>query len=101
MKLMQIVFSPTGGTQKVADVLAAAMGMPAEKVDLCCPELPETAIGKEDAALIALPSYGGRVPALAAQRCHIYSHEFPEGHVLYGSEAYSCPNSILLLRSAG
>lgn len=68
MKVIQIVFSPTGGTQKVADTVAASFRLPVEKIDLCSPAAPQTEIAPEDVVLIAVPSYGGRVPAIAAER---------------------------------
>ena len=34
MKLYEMVFSPTGGTKKVADILAEAMGLERQIVDL-------------------------------------------------------------------
>ena len=34
MKLYEIYFSPTGGTKKVADVVAAALNGRAEQIDL-------------------------------------------------------------------
>ena len=68
MKTLQIVFSPTGGTQKVVDILSEGLGGMVEKLDLTNKDLKETALSPEDIAVIAVPSYGGRVPALAAQR---------------------------------
>lgn len=69
MKVYEIVFSPTGGTKKCADALARALG-DVEHVDLCdakC-DLAALAPGKDDIAVIAAPSYGGRAPALAVER---------------------------------
>ncbi|MCI8608644.1 MAG: 4Fe-4S binding protein [Firmicutes bacterium] len=70
MKLVQIVFSPTGGTQKVADILTEKWTGGVTRVDLSDGSLviSDIAIGQEDIALIAVPSYGGRVPDLAVQR---------------------------------
>lgn len=70
MKVAQIVFSPTGGTQQVADIITAAWGKPVDQVDLSDPGLDGSAlnVSQEDVAVIAVPSYGGRVPALAAER---------------------------------
>lgn len=73
MRAAQIVFSPTGGTQKVMDILTDGWGMPMERIDLSDPRMDEedwskAAFQKGDVALIAVPSYGGRVPVLAAQR---------------------------------
>lgn len=68
MRVVKIVFSPTGGTQKVADCLAKAWDQPTEQVDLSDPDLKPFQLDAEDLALIAVPSFGGRVPGLAAQR---------------------------------
>lgn len=70
MKLVQIVFSPTGGTQKVADIIAEEWEGPVTCVDLSDAETDYSGVKLEqgDAALVAVPSYGGRIPELAAQR---------------------------------
>ena len=34
MKVSQIIFSPTGGTEKVADVITNTWGLPVNKIDL-------------------------------------------------------------------
>ena len=70
MSYTQLIFSPTGGTKKVADALSGPWGEPVETIDLCDRQrdLSKTAFQPEDLVLLAVPSYGGRVPALAAQR---------------------------------
>ncbi len=70
MNVSQIVFSPTGGTKQVTDIITKAWGMPVNEMDLTNAETDYDSLGlkKEDIAVIAVPSYGGRVPALAAQR---------------------------------
>ncbi len=70
MKVSQIVFSPTGGTGRVAEVITQAWGGPVTKIDLSNTETDYSSLRleKEDIAIIAVPSYGGRVPSLAAQR---------------------------------
>ena len=70
MRIVQIVFSPTGGTQRVADIITAEWEKPVTKLDLSNATSDYTAINleKDDLAVIAVPSFGGRVPALAAQR---------------------------------
>ncbi len=70
MKTIQIVFSPTGGTQKTADLLLESWAAPHEIIDLSDPQVDFSAlpIEKEDAVLLAVPSFGGRVPEPAAQR---------------------------------
>ena len=69
-KVYEIVFSPTGGTQKVADVLTRAWGGETVGIDLTDREadLRSMALDGEDLAVIAVPSYGGRVPVPAAER---------------------------------
>lgn len=70
MRLYEITFSPTGGTQKAADLLAAAWDIPAEIVELLRPDfeaqLPR--LERTDLCLVAMPVYGGRIPAVAARR---------------------------------
>ena len=70
MKLCKIVFSPTGGTKKVADYVADVLEGEESTVDLSDPELDLGAVrlAQGDVAVIAVPSFGGRVPAVAAER---------------------------------
>lgn len=62
-----IHFSPTGGTKKVADILAGALGEVWQEIDLCRENTPK-ALGTEDLCLISVPSYGGRVPGVNLER---------------------------------
>ena len=66
MSLYEIYFSPTGGTKKVADIVADGIGESAIKLDMIKhPEkLKQTCFKAEDLCLIAVPSYGGRVPSV-------------------------------------
>lgn len=70
MKVVELVFSPTGGTQKAADYIANEWEAPIEQIDLTDAETEYSAVRMEedDIALIAVPSYGGRVPGLVVQR---------------------------------
>ena len=70
MKLYEICFSPTGGTKKVADVLTEALSQEALPVDLTDSRSDFSALSLEetDVGVIAVPSYGGRVPGPAAER---------------------------------
>ncbi|MGM9960068.1 MAG: 4Fe-4S binding protein [Allobaculum sp.] len=70
MNIKQIVFSPTGGTQKVLDILTGTWNMPVEKIDLSNPNTDYSQVNfcSDDLVLIGVPSYGGRVPALAGER---------------------------------
>lgn len=70
MKVSQIIFSPTGGTKKVADAITNTWGLPVNEIDLSNAETDYSSLSfeKDDIALIAAPSFGGRVPSLATQR---------------------------------
>lgn len=70
MKLYNIVFSPTGGTKKVADCLTCALEGNATTIDLTDSKLSFDAVSlaQEDVSVISVPSYGGRVPAVAVER---------------------------------
>lgn len=70
MKLYAIFFSPTGGTRKVCQLLTSAWQQPAEEVDLSDSRRDFSAISltAEDICVVAVPSFGGRVPPVAAQR---------------------------------
>lgn len=70
MELVQIIFSPTGGTQKAADCFAAEWGGAGRQIDLTDPQqdFSQVSLSPDDLTLIALPSYGGRVPGPAARR---------------------------------
>ena len=70
MKTIEIIFSPTGGTEKVAHIIGRHWSESAEIIDLSQPHLDISGcvINKEDQVLIAMPSFGGRAPAVAIQR---------------------------------
>lgn len=92
MKYIQIVFSPTGGTARAAEIITSAWSESVETLDLTDPLRDFSAYGftKEDLVLIAFPSYGGRVPELASGRL---SHMSGNGAscvllCVYGNRAY-------------
>lgn len=70
MRIVKIVFSPTGGTGKVVDMLAEAI--PGSKIEIDLTEIrenyPADSIRPDDLVLIAMPVYGGRAPVLAMER---------------------------------
>ena len=60
-------FSPTGGTKRVADAIAAGFNTPVAEMDLTKADtVPE--LGENDALMAVLPVYGGRVPQVALER---------------------------------
>lgn len=62
-----ICFSPTGGTKKVADILAADLNGEFKEIDLCR-QTEEMTLRADDVCLISVPSYGGRVPVTNVAR---------------------------------
>ncbi|WP_366914424.1 hypothetical protein [uncultured Oscillibacter sp.] len=70
MKLYEMTFSPTGGTQKAADLLTEALDGEHTAVDLTDSgtDFSAVTLTPEDVAVIAVPSYGGRVPGPATER---------------------------------
>lgn len=70
MSFYKLIFSPTGGTEKAAAAIARAWSQPVETIDLSDPghDFSTYAFGDGDIVLIAVPSFGGRVPKLAAER---------------------------------
>ena len=61
-----IYFSPTGGTKKVAAILSDCLEN-VQNVDITVKEKP-LALTAEDLCIVAVPSYGGRVPAITTER---------------------------------
>lgn len=92
MKAIQIVFSPTGGTKKVTDSITKDWSQPITTVDLTDPaaDFSGVSIDPDDAVLIAVPSFGGRVPALAAQRISMLRGNGAKCGIVcvYGNRAY-------------
>lgn len=70
MNVVEIVFSPTGGTEKVAHLLGGHWSESTVKIDLsdAKTDFTQCSIDKEDRVLIAMPSFGGRAPAVAIER---------------------------------
>ena len=60
-------FSPTGGTRKVADAIAAGFHTPVVELDLTQENFAIT-LGQNDALMAVLPVYAGRVPQLSLER---------------------------------
>ena len=92
MKVFDIVFSPTGGTEKASGYIANALEGETVAVDLTDSGLGfrTVAMTKEDVAVIAVPSYGGRVPAVAAERLGMMRGNGAQAVLVcvYGNRAY-------------
>ncbi|WP_346704865.1 hypothetical protein [uncultured Agathobaculum sp.] len=70
MQLYDIVFSPTDGTQKVSALLTNTLKGEVTPIDLTDSKQDFRAVQltSDDVAVIAVPSCGGRVPAVAIDR---------------------------------
>lgn len=69
MKLYGIYFSPTGGTKKILDILMDEWEIEKELVNLTVPNFNQKInISRDDICMIAVPSYGGRVPEIVIDR---------------------------------
>lgn len=92
MKLYSIVFSPTGGTEKAAALLTKALDGEAAAIDLTDSKQDFSAVRltQEDVAIIAVPSYGGRVPAVAVDRLTALHGQGARAVLVcvYGNRAY-------------
>lgn len=92
MRYVQVVFSPTGGTQKVADAVTEEWGNHIDRVDLSDARLDFSKVSFEesDVVLIAVPSYGGRVSELAVKRLKQIHGNHAQCIIVcvYGNRAY-------------
>ena len=70
MNTVEIIFSPTGGTEKVAHIIGSHWSESTVRIDVsdAKTDFAKCAISKEDQVLIAMPSFGGRAPAVAIER---------------------------------
>ena len=87
----EITFSPTGGTKKCADLLSAAWREKTE-IDLMKrqDDFTKYTFTAEDICLVAVPSFGGRVPAVATERLQMMQGGGAKAIlvVVYGNRAY-------------
>ena len=68
MSIYAIYFSPTGGTEKIVTFIAEQFGE-YQRIDLCEKTSGLTNdFSEEDLCIIGVPSFGGRVPAIALER---------------------------------
>lgn len=69
MSRYAIYFSPTGGTKRVVDILGEKLAFQQE-IDLSDrrTDYGKYTFKKEDFCLVAVPSFGGRIPAVTAER---------------------------------
>lgn len=70
MQVKEIIFSPTGGTEKVANIISKNLSENITTIDFCNRNnnFQTTNIDRNDMVIIAMPSFGGRAPKIAIQR---------------------------------
>lgn len=92
MKIDEICFSPTGGTKKVSAIITRTLANEVTGIDITKREMDFSSIelAESDVAVIAVPSYGGRVPQPAAERLAAIHANGARAILLcvYGNRAY-------------
>lgn len=70
MNIHQIIFSPTGGTRRVSELICKGFEAESCITELCTKKenLKYPSIDADDLVVISMPVYAGRVPALAVER---------------------------------
>ena len=95
-------FSPTGGTRKAAEIIGRALDPQATEIDLSSPKSVATPLdlSHDEVLLVAVPVYGGRVPAITLERLkRITGHDTPAiPVVVYGNRDYD--DALLELKTA-
>lgn len=93
MTIHEFTFSPTGGTRRVSELLCKGFETQTTHTELCTKpglegEVP--VIHADDLTIIAMPVYGGRVPAMAVERLRRVEANGSRCAVVavYGNRAY-------------
>lgn len=88
----EICFSPTGGTKKISTFLINGLSGKSVNIDLSDSKtiFQDISLSADDLAVIAVPSYGGRVPAPAAERISMIHGNGAKAIIVcvYGNRAY-------------
>lgn len=90
MKTYALYFSPTGGTKKILDIFTEGWQIDGT-IDLSREiQKMESGVGAEDICIVAVPSFGGRVPAVALERLRRIPGNGAAAvlAVVYGNRAY-------------
>lgn len=90
-KIYNIYFSPTGSSQRVAEIFSEKINA-GEKldIDLCNKNIDDIQIEKDSLCVISMPCYGGRIPETALERLlHIKAeNSLAVALVTFGNRAY-------------
>jgi ferredoxin/methylmalonyl-CoA mutase cobalamin-binding subunit len=102
MSTYEITFSPTGGTKKVTEIITSQFDTKTEEISL----LPSNAdyskytFTQNDVCVIAVPSFGGRVPETAVGRIKLLNGNGAKAVLVcvYGNRAYE--DTLMELKDA-
>lgn len=91
-QVTSVYFSPTQRTKKVTERITAGLGFPTENVDLtdAVKRRPDYSFTENEAVVVGIPVYGGRVPSTAVERLRkLHGIQTPAILVVtYGNRAY-------------
>ena len=92
MSIYSIIFSPTGGTRRCAEVILKELGESSQEINLMDrnEDFSRFSLGEGDVAVISAPSYGGRVPGIEMERLSMIRGGGARAVLLcvYGNRAY-------------
>ena len=92
MSIYKIIFSPTGGTEKVANQFVQVFEQEIKTIDLTnsTTDFSQIELTKNDICVIAVPSFGGRVTKIAAVRLEKIKANGAKAILIavYGNRAY-------------
>lgn len=92
MSIYKMVFSPTGGTDQVANLFAQSFGQEVKTIDLTdfATDFDQISFVEDDICVVAVPSFGGRVPKIAAERLEKIKANGAKAILItvYGNRAY-------------
>ena len=85
----KIMFSPTGGVEKCANLLSSHLGTGWTEIDLSHP-ISSISLKEDDLCIYAVPSFGGRVVPIATERLKAIQGNGAKAILLcvYGNRAY-------------
>lgn len=92
MSVYNLIFSPTGGTKRAADLFTRSFCTESTYIDLTSrsEDFSTYSFQKEDICIVSVPSYGGRVPSVAVSRLRRIKGGGASAILLvvYGNRAY-------------
>lgn len=85
-----ISFSPAGSTQGIARTVAGGLGGAVQEINITTGPFAARDFAAGDAVVVAVPVYGGRVPAAAAERLRLFTGNGAKAVALavYGNRHY-------------